>query len=381
MKENRQTNSIIERSRKVMGLKASVFFYRLCLFPALCIITMLLIKWQRLDEQGAYQYIYYLASTLLPAFLSIVILEFGFHKYIQKESKEELEQTIKSMYDKKDPMLVSFNEDRLKGAVRNSLSLLIGDVLADKFVKSVIEELIGKKSYRTNFMYDVTFCNGENGKQEIEQDLKYKKCFKLKDNVELPHTIVSIFTFDNDPFEADLSCDDMVFFCEEIPHSALTEEIIKNKGNHEKILSLLNFKMWLKSKDNQVECVTEIIYSLEDKKPPVGVKISTEIHPDYWCEIDSETSCVWGKLTCRYPSKQNNFYWKFAEPILGNISPIEFNLYFNEVPIDGTKVKQIKYFSGSNDEKEDKNITTKRNRITYKSSSIYFPESGIYFHW
>lgn len=368
-------------NKTVMGLKCSMFFSYLLWLPIACIIIMLYLKSKGLESEGVWEYVYYLVSCLLPAFLSIAILEFGFHKYVQKESREELEQAIKSMYDEKDPMLASFSKERLKGAVRNSLSLLIGDILADKFVGSVIEELIGKKSYRTHFKYDVTFCKSVDGEQEIEQRLKYKKCFKLREETELPKTVVVIFCFGNDPFEDNILSDDMVFFCEELPHGVLTENIVKNKDDSDAILKLLKFKMWIKPKENQVPCKAEVIYSSEDKDEPVGVKISAEIYDEYWAKIDQDTASVWCKLSCRYPSEQHNFYWKFAEPTLGNVSPIEFNLYFNDKSIDGAKVKKIKYFSGANDEREDKNIEVESNRISYRSSGIYFPESGIYFHW
>ena len=136
--------------------------------------------------------------------------------------------------------------------------------------------------------------------------------------------------------------------------------------------------MWIKSPKEEVACTAEIIYT--SLYVPIGVKISADIQPNSWSNLDTETSCVWCKLSCQYPSEQKNFYWKFAEPILGNITPIEFNLYLNN-GVKGADVKYIKYFSGSNDNDEEKNIKVKEGYIKYKSSGIYFPESGIYFHW
>lgn len=369
-----------------------------------------------LVQDDAYNWILITLDAVWPPLLSMLVIEFWVNQYTRNEAKKELEIVVeeaikqatpvlkqdlscvcndllcereanivenlktvcRDLYTEKDPMLVTFKDEKLTTIVQNALTLLVGEDLADEFTSSVIEKLIGKKSFRTNFSYDVTFSKDETGQQQIEQEVKYKKCFKHKDGMELPKSVVVVFCFGNDPFEDSLAADDMVFFCEELPQGELVKEIVKNAEDSDKILELLNFKMWIKSPKEEVACTAEIIYT--SLYVPIGVKISADIQPNSWSNLDTETSCVWCKLSCQYPSEQKNFYWKFAEPILGNISPIEFNLYLNN-GVKGADVKYIKYFSGSNDNDEEKNIKVKEGYIKYKSSGIYFPESGIYFHW
>lgn len=368
-----------------------------------------------LVKDDAYNWILITLDAVWPPLLSMLVIEFWVNQYTRKEAKKELEIVVeeaikqttpilkqdlscvcdsmlrnreanvieslkkvcRDLYMEKDPMLVSFNDDKLTAIVQNALTLLVGKDLADEFTSSVIEKLIGKKSYRTKFNYDVTFSINDAG-QQIEQEVKYKKCFKHRDGMELPRSVVVVFCFGNDPFEDNLSPDDMIFFCEELPRGRLVDEIIKNADDSKKILKLLDFNMWVKSEKKEVACTAEVIYT--PLNAPIGVKISADIQPDCWSNLDAETSCVWCKLNCQYPSEQKNFYWKFVEPIIGKASPIEFNLYFNN-GVKGTDVKYIKYFSGSNDSNEEKNIKIKEGYIKYKSFGIYFPESGIYFHW
>lgn len=399
---------------KLKNIRYLVFSLFLIILFARVLVAILV-------KDDAYNWILITLDAVWPPLLSMLVIEFWMNQYTRNEAKKELEiiveeaikqttpilkqdlscvcdgllrdreanvvenlkKVCRDLYTEKDPMLVSFNNNKLTVIVRNALTLLVGKDLADEFTSSVIEKLIGNKSYRTDFSYDVTFSKNNAG-QQIEQEVSYRKCFKRKDVIELPKSVVALFCFGKDPFEGNLSPEDMIFFSEELPRGEFVDEIIRNAGNSKKIIELLNFKMWIKSEEEDIACKAEVIYtelkSKRSTKVPKYVKISANIQPGYWSNLDIETSCVWCKLNCKYPSEQKNFYWKFGEPIIGKVSPINFNLSFNN-GVKGTDVKYIKYFSGSNYNKEKKDLIPKEDRIKYSSYGIYFPESGIYFHW
>lgn len=417
-----KTDKSKEHRQNVLKNKRRVFILVVFIFMLLCMGVLLFFYLAPKEQTENWQWVSYLAGCLLPTFVSVFIIEFWFQKFIEKESREELEDTLEdicenllierekcitkdleticeNLYeDEKTPLFSSLNKGKLKGIIQNALTVLTGKNIADEFVKSIIDRLVGKNSYRTNFKYNVKFKKDkEQGSQRIEQRLEYRKWIKQNEGQTLPQYIVVQFLFNDDPFQKAKDSNHIRFFCEELTSVTLINRIKKNKGNNNEIIKILDFQMYLtyQYKNNgslhssEVEIYDcQILFMPGDK----GIEIIAPIDPKYWIKNDTNTASIKCRIKTNYETDQTSFYWKFPEPILGNTmkdmdemgndnEPISFTLSLPNGLIEDFKkdVKVLSYFSGGAQETLPEPY--EEFRYNFSSKGIYFPESGIYFHW
>jgi|GEM_PF-2343336 hypothetical protein len=339
-----------------------------------------------------------LALSLIGSSVSVLLIDILLSNFLREETNRELSDICKSLYDDSDPMLSDFNQKRLENVVKNSLANVAGGPYTDNVLLPIIRRFTRSVGFRSNFNYQVTMRMSSKSFPKatmpiINQKLHYQK--HVFTPLDIEYKLVCVFSF-GDPFKVDMKADEIAFFCEEIPYPI--EELLRQADIEcrddlnwdEAIVKAFRLRLSIGNHTN-VNVSTEII---RNNGSISAIKISSPIPDDAWCNSEFEKFRNFkAQIDCCYPTRQNFFYWKFAEPIfkLSKGSATRFSFSFDEsYPVNLNDVHWVSYFSETRKDQQNQDMEKESdsNRISFfdrtlefDSDDTHFPESGIYIHW
>ena len=171
---------------------------------------------------------------------------------------------------------------------------------------------------------------------------------------------------------------DEVKICSEIVRLLINyrcAELDHNGNSMLKVASKDDKVMFIVREDNGDIKDVEIS-TLKNKELPafydlvMGVKFVSEVNPF----VENGGVYFYARMTCDYPiHKQNTFYWKFGEPMIGT----SFLMSFPDNQ-DMDLVHAVQYFS---DNHQSVTIDKGASTVSFYAEDLLLPESGIYIHW
>lgn len=225
--------------------------------------------------------------------------------------------------DKKDIINELYSPEATTRILQNALSRLNRRLAQGYSMIAACEEDV----IRENFDYSIDMYQDNKGEFRMEQNLKYKRYFKIPENCCTDCYLQCGFAFSTDGLNQLLE-QNVYFLRKEITDTALINTLREatKKNDIMTVINKLRFSIAVNVNEQEqiVETKNISLEPIEDKGVITGILLRTKV--DYTDESDGMRSYT-GRVTFVIPApEKKRFYCVFADPVIGET---KFRLHIN----------------------------------------------------